>query len=262
MSASLNIAFSNTASATVCEPKKPVAQNLAPQRNQQYGLASSKLIDVSDSPLEFHQIADVPHSSQAQQLPDVLALLLNELSYGVLVLGKQRRVLYANEAALRELQRCGVLMVRESTLQALSLIDSKALCTALLHAAAGKRSLLRLAASGMALTLSVVPLGSNLASESDHIGLFFARGELCDTGMFGFFTRSHGLTPTEEQVLVLLCRSLSTPEIALQLRVAVSTVRSHVRSLCVKTSSSGARELVNLVARLPPAGLSLGGQVR
>ena len=258
MSASLNIAFANTASSTACEPKKRVARNFATQHSQQYGLAPSILLDVRDFPPEFHQTADnphSPHSPHSQQLPDVLALLLSKLSYGVLVLGKQRRVLYANEAALRELERCGVLMVRDSTLQTLSLIDSKTLCTALLHAAAGKSSLLRLAASGMALTLSVVPLGGNPASECDHIGLFFARGELSESGMFSFFSRGHGFTPTEEQVLVLLCRSLSTPEIALQLKVAVSTVRSHVRSLCVKTGSSGARELVNLVARLPPAGL-------
>jgi len=32
----------------------------------------------------------------------------------------------------------------------------------------------------------------------------------------------------------------------------VSTIRSHVRSLCAKTGSSGVRELVNRVAVLPP----------
>lgn len=38
----------------------------------------------------------------------------------------------------------------------------------------------------------------------------------------------------------------------MQMKVAVSTVRSHVRSLCAKTSTRGVRQLVNLVAALPP----------
>lgn len=210
------------------------------------------------SPPDVRDMTELRHQRRSPDDPDlseVLALLFDELSYGVIVIGKQRRVLFANEAALRELERCGVLLVCDGELRALSLIDGKTLYAALLQAAAGKRSLIKLAASGMALTLSVVPLRGPRAAEPDAIALFFARGELCDSGMFTFFTRSYSLTPTEEQVLVLLCRSLGTPDIALQLKVAVSTVRSHVRSLCTKTGSSGARELVNLVASLPPAGL-------
>ena len=41
------------------------------------------------------------------------------------------------------------------------------------------------------------------------------------------------------------------------MKVAVSTVRSHVRSLCAKTQSSGVRELINRVAVLPPVAPSV-----
>jgi DNA-binding CsgD family transcriptional regulator len=37
--------------------------------------------------------------------------------------------------------------------------------------------------------------------------------------------------------------------------VAVSTVRSHVRSMCGKTHSHGVRALVGQVAVLPPLGM-------
>ena len=60
------------------------------------------------------------------------------------------------------------------------------------------------------------------------------------------------LTATEEQVLGILCQGYSAPQAARQLKVAVSTVRSHVRSLCAKTRSNGVRELVSRVAVLPP----------
>jgi DNA-binding CsgD family transcriptional regulator len=73
--------------------------------------------------------------------------------------------------------------------------------------------------------------------------------------MLCFFARTHGLTPTEEQVLTILCQGYSTPQIAVQLNVAVSTVRSHVRSMCAKTQSHGVRALVGKVAVLPPLGM-------
>ena len=61
-------------------------------------------------------------------------------------------------------------------------------------------------------------------------------------------------TPTEEQVLAILCQGYSAPEAARQLEVAVSTVRSHVRSMCTKTAANGVRALVGQVAVLPPIG--------
>ena len=185
---------------------------------------------------------------------DLLVLLFDELSHGVLVVNEQRQLLHSNEAARRELARCGVLYTHKGELLAFSVLDGKALQTALGKAAVGKRSLLKLSASGMNLTLSVVPLRGGFNGCGGRIALFFARGDVCDSGMFNFFARSHHFTPTEEQVLVFLCRSFSTPEIALQMKVAVSTVRTHVRSLCAKTASNGARELVNMVATLPPVG--------
>jgi DNA-binding CsgD family transcriptional regulator len=72
-----------------------------------------------------------------------------------------------------------------------------------------------------------------------------------------FFAGTYRLTNTEEQVLDMLCQGYNTPDAAKQLKVAVSTVRSHVRNLCAKTQSSGIRELVNRVAVLPPVAHSV-----
>ncbi len=79
--------------------------------------------------------------------------------------------------------------------------------------------------------------------------------------MLCFFARGHNLTATEEHVLGILCQGYSAPQVASQLNVAVSTIRSHVRSLCAKTRSSGVRELVNRVAVLPPVAPSLRHEV-
>lgn len=184
--------------------------------------------------------------------PDVLSLLIDELGHGVIVVGERGQILHANRVARTELIRRRILEKAGGELRAIVPAEGRILQTALSGAAAGKRSLINVSSDGLTLNLAVVPLKPDGDAWEARIALFFARAEVCESGMFGFFARSYGLTQTEEQVLAILCRGLSTPEIAVQMKVAVSTIRSHVRSLCAKTGSSGVRELVNRVAVLPP----------
>lgn len=189
----------------------------------------------------------------------LLTLLVDELAHGVLVVTAQSRILHANQAARRELEHAAVLGADRGELKVLMPTDAKAFQNAMAKAVAGKRSLVRLATEGVAFTLAVVPLQRLPGIPCERMALVLSRLGVSESGVFGAFARSHGLTQTEEQVLVFLCRCLSTPEIAVQMKVAVSTIRSHVRSLCAKTASSGVRELVNRVAILPPiAPLPLG----
>jgi DNA-binding CsgD family transcriptional regulator len=189
--------------------------------------------------------------------PEVLSLLFDEFSHAVVVATQYRKIVHANEAARREFARCDVLYADQGELRALSPIDGKLLQCALAKAASGERNLIRLSGSGMVLSVAVVPLKVCAESAATKIALFFGPSGLCNSGMFDLFARRHSLTPMEERVLVLLCRGLSAPEIAADLGVAVSTVRTHVRSLCVKTTASGTRELVTRVASLPPVGVPL-----
>jgi DNA-binding CsgD family transcriptional regulator len=191
--------------------------------------------------------------------PALLALLVDELAHGVLLVTAQGRILHVNQLARRELERAAVLGADRGELKVLMPADAKAFQHAMAKAVAGKRSLIKLATDGVDFTLAVVPLQRQPGMPCERMALVLSRLGVSESGVFSAFARSHGLTQTEEQVLVLLCRCLSTPEIAVQMKVAVSTVRSHVRSLCAKTASSGVRELVNRVAILPPiAPLPLG----
>ncbi|MFS2034915.1 helix-turn-helix transcriptional regulator [Polaromonas sp. CT11-55] len=198
---------------------------------------------------------------ETDSVPALLAFLVDELAHGVLVVSAQGKLLHVNQAARRELDRCVVLGAERGELKVLMPPDAKAFQTALGKAIAGKRGLIRLAGEGADFTLALVPLQRQMGVPCDRIALVLSRVGVSESGVFGAFARNHGLTHTEEQVLVLLCRCLSTPEIAIQMKVAVSTVRSHVRSLCAKTASSGVRELVNRVAILPPIAPAPVGQI-
>jgi DNA-binding CsgD family transcriptional regulator len=182
-----------------------------------------------------------------------LAPLLDELAHGVLVATVEGRVVHANQAAQFELSRQRVLTERRSVLQGCTPESTRILRDSLAKVTQGKRSLIVLpAAEGPGLPLVVLPLKMQADGRAARAALLFARASVCDSLMLGFFSRCHGLTATEEHVLGILCEGCSTPQVAVQMKVAVSTVRSHVRSVCGKTGSSGVRELVSRLAVLPP----------
>jgi DNA-binding CsgD family transcriptional regulator len=185
-------------------------------------------------------------------------MLMNELAFGVVVVTLQGRVVQANQVARQELGRFRVLGAVDHQLITHCANDARTLQDALAKAARGKRSLISMPVPGAgAVTLAVLPLRGDAAGATAHAALIFSRALVCETLMLCFFARTHGLTNTEEHVLGILCQGYSAPEIAAQMNVAVSTVRSHVRSLCAKTRSSGVRELINRVAVLPPVAPSV-----
>jgi DNA-binding CsgD family transcriptional regulator len=191
-----------------------------------------------------------------------LALLMDELAHGVVVTSLENQVLHANQAARNELARRRVLGVRHHQLHGCTPEDGKTLQEAVTKVAQGKRSLITLSSvDGFSLTMAVLPLKGDEPSDRLRAAFMFSRASVCESLMLCFFARSYGLTVTEEHVLGILCQGYSAPQVAAQLKVAVSTVRSHVRSLCAKTRSSGVRELVNRVAVLPPVAPTLRHEV-
>ncbi|MDB5898904.1 MAG: transcriptional regulator, LuxR family-like protein [Ramlibacter sp.] len=185
-----------------------------------------------------------------------LALVMDELAHGVLVASANGQLMHANQAARYELARREVLSVDDGHLHTADARQSRILVQALARAESGRRSLIALRSGDEAhLSIALVPLRSDNADATPTIALVFSRASVCDALMLCFFARTHGLTPMEEQVLGILCQGYSTPVIAGQLGVAVSTIRSHVRSMCSKTHSHGVRALVGKLAVLPPLGM-------
>jgi DNA-binding CsgD family transcriptional regulator len=182
----------------------------------------------------------------------LLAELVDELSNGMLVINTQGRILHANLAARRELDRGITLKDRSGELHFLSSAEGNAFQLAREKAMRGQRSLISLSADDVNLTMSVIPMRAQSGTLCEHIALFLSRSSVAESGALCGFARRYSLTPTEQRVLVFLCRPLSTPEIAIQMKIAVSTVRTHVRSLCIKTSCCGMHELIQRIAVLPP----------
>lgn len=189
-------------------------------------------------------------AAPAVQAP-MLARLLDALGHGALLLSPRGRVFHATAAARQALRPGGVLATAGGILRAGAETDQAALDAALQRAEAGRRSLVFAGPAGPGrLALLVMPLGDDAPG---LVAALLSRTAVCDGPTLCLFARAHGLTGAEEQVLGLLCEGLSTPEAARRLGVAVSTVRTHVRSLCVRTGTSGGRALVHRLASLPAA---------
>jgi DNA-binding CsgD family transcriptional regulator len=189
---------------------------------------------------------------QQPGLGAMLALLLDEMAYATVIATPDAKVVHANHAGRHELARGRVLTSVKGALHTRAPEDMQILQDSLARAALGKRGLITLATSdGAYLSVAVLPLCTQAGAPA-RAALMFSRALVCESLMLGFFARIHSLTPTEESVLGILCQGHSAPEVAQQMQVAVSTVRSHIRSLCAKTRSAGVRELVNRVAVLPP----------
>lgn len=190
----------------------------------------------------------------ALALGGALSSVMDELAHGVLLASPQGRVLHANHAARRELARRQGLAVQQGHLQASDAKQSRELLQALARGGEGRRSLVGLRAGPWTLSVAVLPVRGEPAAEPGTVALVLSRAVVCDSLMLCFFARAHGLTHSEEQVLSILCQGCSAPQAAARLNVAVSTVRTHVRSLCTKTQSHGVRALLGRVAVLPPLG--------
>ena len=208
-----------------------------------------------DGVLEFEGRAALAHQP-LESTAGSLSLVMDELAYGVLIATVKGQLLHANLAARHELARRNVLSIHEGKLRTADAAQERLLVQALAKAETGRRSLVALRHGSGRLSIAVVPLRAERPHDTPSVALLLSRPAVCDAVMLCFFARAYGLTPSEEQVLAILCQGYSAPEIASQLNVAVSTVRSHVRSMCAKTHSNGVRALVGQIAVLPPIGAS------
>jgi DNA-binding CsgD family transcriptional regulator len=182
-----------------------------------------------------------------------LAATLDELDYGVLLLRADARVLHANHAARCELVDRHPLQLLGGQLRVRRAPDVVPLHDALCGAALrGLRKLLTLGEGVHRVSVSVVPLASPGAGVEPVVLLILGKQEVCEGLSVQGFARSHRLSAGEARVLALLCQGVQPIEIAAQFGVAISTVRSQIGNIRVKTGTASIRALVRLVAVLPP----------
>jgi DNA-binding CsgD family transcriptional regulator len=184
--------------------------------------------------------------------PHWLALMLDEIDYGMLLVADDRVVLHANHAARLDLDHEHPLQMIGAELRVRHSADMLPLHEAM--SAARKRGLRQLVALGgdaQRITAAVVPLPAADGDETLTL-LVLGKRRMCEDLSVHGFARQHRLTPAETRVLAALCEGRRPNDIAVAQHVAISTVRTQIGSLRAKTGAANIRALVQQVAVLPP----------
>jgi len=187
----------------------------------------------------------------APSASDMLMATLEEIDYGMMVLDPvTHRLRHANRLALIECRSTGVLVLEQGRVNARGLACRQPLEAALALVAQDKRSLVSLQGERGTISVAVVPL---LDANGGRLALLvFGKREMCEPLSVSLYSRLHALTPSEDAVLKALCRGLRPAEIAAETGVAISTVRTQVSSIRMKTRTTSIHDLVRTMATLPP----------
>jgi DNA-binding NarL/FixJ family response regulator len=195
-------------------------------------------------------------SMRRHQMPEeglgLMLRVLDEIDYGILVVDAKGYILHSNHLARHELRSGKVIVSHSNMLMGNTTELTEQIELAVAQGCRGQRSLVLLHIAGRELPAAFIPLSHPLETDLPSVLVLLSRQNTCDNLAVRMFARSHGLSHSEEAVLIGLCRGLAVSEIAQENGVAHSTVRSQVKSLREKTACTSIRQLMRRINSLPP----------
>lgn len=176
----------------------------------------------------------------------------DEIDYGMIVLNASGHILHSNHLARVELGRRDFLRACDGVLSSGDPAHDTKIRLALEAALRGQRRLVLLTQGERDLSLTFNPLAHPLEDTSPCVLVMLSRQSTCDNLAVRMFARTLALSPSEEGVMLALCRGLVINEIAQENGVAVSTVRSQIKTLREKAGVPSIRKLLQRINSLPP----------
>ena len=212
------------------------------------------MFDLLPLPVPTRSPQVAPASIATHPSAPWLAMMLDEIDYGMLLLSDESNVLHANHVAKSELDASHPLQLLGRQLRVRHATDLGPLRSAIADAAQrGLRRMVSLGSGEQRVTLAVVPLANHSDAANGPLTLLvFGKRHMCAALSAHWFARCHGLTPAEARVLAALCAGETPAATAAAQGVALSTVRSQIGAIRTKTGAESIRALVRQVAVLPP----------
>jgi len=196
---------------------------------------------------------EAPVAERGSSWARCLALMLDEIDYGLLLLDEAGSVRLMNHVARLELDASHPLQLLAGQLRARTRNDTTDLVEALAGAIhRDARRLLLIGEGEQRVSVSVVPLGRDALEGAPAALLLLGRRCVCEDLAVQCFARSRRLTPAEARVLEALCGGVTPAQIAERQSVRISTIRTQIGGIREKTGARSIRALVRMVAMLPP----------
>ncbi len=201
--------------------------------------------------------AIAPPQDQASPCPvparHVLAAMLDEVDVPMLLVDTMGALVLANRAARHELETPDhPLRIEAGKVCARSSPAARAFDAEFSAALRGAGRRVLSGAAGGGAGIGVIPIVPAAGEGGGLVLLSLGRRQLCPPLTIDWFARQYALTSSESQILSLLCAGLRPRSVAQRQGVAVSTVRTHIRSIRAKTVAASTGELVARVALMPP----------
>jgi DNA-binding CsgD family transcriptional regulator len=210
------------------------------------------------TPAFVHPLGAMPaaHARAPEPLDTTMVLMrvLDQLDYGVMIVNDSARVRFANRVAIRDCtSSTHAIRVSEGHLHARVEREQQGLMRALAASRSGRRSLVTFTSQEPLVSVAIVPVHESEAGSAESQALVvFGRRQVCEPLSVEFFAREHRLTSAETGVLRGVTGGMRPAQIAREAGVAMSTVRTQITSIRMKTGARSIGELVRLVTVLPP----------
>jgi DNA-binding CsgD family transcriptional regulator len=191
---------------------------------------------------------------------DSLAAALDLLSYSVIIVDAEARILHANRSAERLLSGRDALEGFRGRLRCRYHDQDKVLrkavhdasrITNLPTSARVDRAVVLQKDDGNRLSIQLAPitLGSGWGSVvpgGSAVALFVSDGDAAEARPLVAFAARYGLTRMESRVLTEIITGRGLPHVAETLQIGATTARSHLQKIFLKTGTSKQAELVRL----------------
>jgi DNA-binding CsgD family transcriptional regulator len=190
-------------------------------------------------------------------LEQCLRNALHELGLAVMLVDDQAKLMYVNRTARAELMSGQSLRLRGDCLCAALETQQPSLTNALAAARAGRRSLVAFGRDGESRMHAVIPVSAGGAPPEAPLALLMsALRDPFASVTLTLFAKAAGLTASEHDVLISLCRGVAANEIAAQRAVRISTIRTQIGSIREKVGARSLTQLIRKVSALPPMSLA------
>ena len=177
----------------------------------------------------------------------LLAAALDEVDYGLALADPEARALHLNHRAGQWLAEGGALALRDGRIAAQDAQDAAAFARAVREAAErGLRRLITVGRGDGRRSAAVVPVQPGVAA------LMIGRSSLCEYLSLKCFAPAHALSTAVKRGVAALSGGHAPAAIAQEHGVALSTVRTQIGAIRAKTGAASIRDLLHMVAALPP----------
>jgi DNA-binding CsgD family transcriptional regulator len=199
------------------------------------------------------------HVAAADLRQREFAEAMEPLAVGVILVGKDARIIFANASAQRLLQHRDGLMTDGNGLRAVQAREATTL-RALIDCTAAKVGQVHLRSGGAlnvtrrnglrALQVLVSPIRPQ---RSAHLGeravaaIYVTDPEQMPEIPEVVFVRLYGLTPAEAKVAAVIVRGRSGRQASDELNISYNTIKSHLKSIFAKTGTTRQGDLIRLI---------------